>query len=706
MNARSPLRWPSILLPLLALVAPPPAASQSAPNVVVFQSDDLGFPHYGFMQRYLLERLGRCADYDRACTTSSDCPGSTCITPSARCRAGGNPCATHADCAVTDACVDARLGFRDPNVVGYEHDDPGIVMPDDTDPRTPPLNRLLTPALDSLAASGHFFPRSHAGGSHCKPALAVTQTGLHLGDMRLQSGVTSPRTASPVLTDWIPSNYLTMGAGKWQYGSTHGEGPLFTARRPWDREMPILTEAGDNARLLVRGTTATSRSLEWVKDFIDCATCADPSKCTLPPDLYARPDSAQLRERIETIQQGGACTPLPFLLYVNVFVPHLNIQPDKYCPYLDRGFGPPDLRKGLCDEAPYTTRSVYCSYDPVFDSNGDGDANDDGVADVPEDYRSCAYTGRMLGAIRDNLPAGAERDWLSANIEYLRFINVFDRVVDEVLVYLKARNVFDNTALVYLTDNGWKLNSAKTYFSENGYRTPIILRNPFDAALPSVDVQCSTASGAPVPGCRPELAHAVDVRATIRDIVCAAGGCDPPPLPEPEPRLDGQPRWSEGRSLREPGPRPCVFPNEAPFAGNPELRGRYRQCMFGRRRGTDSIKPIEGWYVLAEIEDTANPARIHHCKYYRLGCGPASDVFDLTTDPNESRSRPKACRGGAKAGATCTDSTQCAGGVCDPAFCTQEQERLAKVLRVNVACKSWGVSTCATYPAPNVCDTL
>ena len=702
-------RRPSLLLSLLILLAPLSAAWSAPPNVVVFQSDDAGFPYYGFMQRHLLEQVGHCADYDRACTTSSDCPGSTCITPSARCRAGGNACATHADCAAADVCVDARLGLRDPNIAGYEHDDPSIVIPDDTDPRTPPLNRLLTPALDSLAASGYFFPRGHAGGSHCKPALAVIQTGLHLGDMRIQPGASNPRSNSPVLTEWIPSDYLTMGAGKWQYGSTHAEGPLFTPKRPWDREMPILNEAGEAARLVIRGYTTTSRSLEWVKDFIDCATCADPSKCALPADANARPDSAQLRQRMEAIRQGGTCTPLPFLVYVNVFVPHLNVLPDKYCPYLDRGFGPPGLRKGLCDEAPYTTSSVYCSYDPVFDSNGAGDVNEDGVADVPEDYRSCAYTARMLGAIRDNLPAGPERDWFAANLDYLRFMNVFDRVVDEVLVYLKARNVFDDTAFFYLTDNGWKLNSSKTQFTENGYRTPIIFRDPRAAAQPSADVQCATAgSGTPIPGCRPEFAHSVDLRATIRDIVCADGGCDPtPPLPEPEPRLDGKPRWSEGRSLREPGPRPCVFPNEAPFAGNPELRARYRQCMFGRRRGTESIKPIEGWYVMAEIEDTANPARIHHCKYYRQGCGSTTtELFDLTTDPNESRSRPRVCRGGAKDGTTCTDSTQCPGGVCEPGFCTQEEERLAKLLRVNVACKSWGISTCPTYPAPNVCDTL
>ena len=617
-NARTRRRQ-SLLL-LLLLVAPLSVGAQSAPNVVVFQSDDLGFPHYGFMQRYLLERLGRCADYDRACTTSSDCPASACITPAMHCRASGEACSTHVDCAADDACVDARLGFRDVNMPGYEHDDPAIVIPDDTDPGTPPLNRLLTPTLDSLAASGYFFPRAHVGGSHCKPSLAVIQTGLHLGDMRLQEGTTNPRSASPVLTEWIPGDYLTMAAGKWQYGSSHGEGPLFAAKRPWDREMPILTEAGENARLVIRGSNESSESLEWAKDFIDCATCADPSKCA-QPDANARADSAQLRQRNQTIQQGGACTPLPFFVYVNTFVPHLNVLPDKYCPYFDRGFGDPGARRGLCDTAPYRTSSVYCSYDPVFDSDGGGDADGDGAADLPEDYRSCEYTQRMLGTIRDNLAAGPERDWFTGQIEYLRFVNVFDRIVDEILVHLKKRNVFDTTAFFYLTDNGWQLKGSKTQFSENGYRTPMIFRNPFDPPLPSTDAQCTTAAGGtPIPGCRPEFAHAVDLRATIRDLVCAGGGCDPtPPLPEPEPRLDGLPRWSEGRSLRTPAPRACVFPNEPPFAGNAELRARYRQCMFGRKRGTESIKPVEGWYVLAEIEDTANPARIHHCKYGSSG---------------------------------------------------------------------------------------
>lgn len=36
----------------------------------------------------------------------------------------------------------------------------------------------------------------------------------------------------------------------------------------------------------------------------------------------------------------------------------------------------------------------------------------------------------------------------------MRFVNAFDRTVDELVVYLRARGLYGNTVTLYITDNG------------------------------------------------------------------------------------------------------------------------------------------------------------------------------------------------------------------------------------------------------------
>ena len=98
--------------------------------------------------------------------------------------------------------------------------------------------------------------------------------------------------------------------------------------------------------------------------------------------------------------------------------------------------------------------------------------------------------------------------------DILRFINAFDRTVDELVVYLKSEGLWENTVILYTTDNGFQITSSKSMFNENGYRAPMILHDPFREAADGSDAFC-----AGIDGCRADPAEFGGILATICDFL-------------------------------------------------------------------------------------------------------------------------------------------------------------------------------------------
>jgi hypothetical protein len=821
---RAVLAPPVLGLALLAgspLSAEGPPAPPAPPNIVLLQSDDWGWPFYGFMQRYLREKVDRrCAATGNPCgrlvPEHPDCAGLECSANGRverRCSADNTPCTTSADCG-GGACVtvDALLAGSIPSTLLPEYMDPELILPDDNcglpdrcagcsvcvggskEGRlcvlpadcpggsctaraecTPPVHKLLTPALDRLAEEGNYFPLAHTGASLCRPGLVTIMTGLAIGDQVLNP---TDHTTSPIIPEWLPgfsatsfaspSTYITMCAGKCQYGEPHVDevAPrVFAKKHAFDRDMPDVDNAGDAThRAIVEAydrsnPDAAGRAglaLERVKDFISCAACvrtcqggtrygtpctgngdcpggrclpptrhpapAQPcgsatapcSACSDPglPPLNARrdPESPRLRAR-----DAGACTPNPFYVTVAPYMPHVLYNPDAYCPYFPRD-------AAQCAMEPWRSHSVYCRFDPALDADGI-DAGDDGRPDADGDYPTCDYVARKLERIALNVAAERRtRDAATYTIGrrgFLRFINVFDRVADELVAHLgcpvripdptpgpdtppdglvcdDSQNLMGNTAILYTTDNGFGLDGGKGQFKEDGHRSPIILHGP-----PSVVAPLPPSCGPNLPGCRNDFAHSVDILATITDLAgtsttqcpppghptCLDGtpgalGCCPPPRGEPPVS-----RYSEGRSLVTAGNRACEYPS---------MPAGYRQCLIGSRQvGGQQLAPGNGWYVLAEVEEPSTKV-IHLCKLYRRGSACADqDLFDLRFDPNESRNLhdepAPLCVGGANEGKRCMDSLDCIGGLCD--YCTWQERDLERILRYNVKQNGW--LTCA-----------
>jgi hypothetical protein len=761
--------WLAAVVSLSFLVTAPGASAQTTttttlPNLVLLHSDDYGWTYYGFMQRFVRENLDqRCRRNFNVCTTDADCGvpvvPNECVRAAGRCSDTAAVCTTNANCAVGARCIPSLIAGVGASGSAPEYDDQEIVFPDDnvgesvcaggpqagqycqsnadcpsgtctiTVAGTPPVHTFITPALDSLAESGSYFPYARTSASICMPAMTSELTGLHISDMVIPSGITN-KTTSPVYSEWLPGYgqstlpfYLTMCAGKCSFGEPHlDHDPAnnYPTKRPWDRDMPTSDSSGDPSyrAMLEPYVPATDDAakaaagiaglaMQRLKDFIACARCSTTNACTVPAGVSQETPSSRMQAR--TPPTGTCTSPQAFFLMLQPFIPHLQFRPDEYCPYFPRN-------AQQCQTEPWHSHSVYCQ--PPWGTQ--------------YAYPDCAKVDEWLTTIKNNIlvegltvsARTADANWYSsANVSYLRFVNVFDRAVDEVVTHLKATGLSGSTVVAYVTDNGYGLSGSKGFFSEHGHRSPIIISSPF-ATGPQ------PSCGARVPGCRPFFAHSVDLLATFKDfagtsaqtcpppnVVCGAGnaccksvaGQSPPPNPAaPTQRY-------EGRSLRNPALRTCEFPAYAsPATRNvpAAAQSRYRQCIVSRKQTSgQTITPGKGFYILAEVEEESSGI-VHLCKYYRQGsaCNDAN-LFDLSFDPRENvnlHNDVAECFGGADDGTkACTRNDQCAPsaakgtGVCK--FCALEELNLNKILRWNSMQNGWLQDDCnlsGQWPVP------
>ncbi|MDG1959932.1 MAG: sulfatase-like hydrolase/transferase [Candidatus Binatia bacterium] len=581
-----------LCVPALAQAAKP----QENPNIILIISDDHGWPYYGFMQRYLRERLNR---------------GEFRIDPT-RFREGYD----HPEIVIPEDIVSSSP-TQDCGV-----DQPGCQPCRDGD-CTPPIHRILTPSIDRLAEDGSYFPAAHTGAVVCKPSMASILTGLHNGDYQSVRG----KILTPTLPEWLPgfseeqgirdpTTYLTMAGGKWAYGKTFVD-RRFRRKKPFDRDYPRGNPeaATRNREILSPRRGADGIPFERAMDFIDCATCADASKCILPAtERRADPDSSRMAPRVDS------CTAQPFFLVIGPSIPHQNIRLPKYCPIFPRD-------EVQCGKEPYKSHSAYCHYRPELDRN------DDGVL-TGDEYLVCEGLIPGYRQIASNIAAEGDRfreaSGLDRNVAYLSWISVLDRAVDELYVQLAARGELENTIIMLITDNGFNTaNNSKKHFSANGMQSPIVM---FDGRNQNAGQNC----GPNLPGCQSRFAHAVDLLATMREVSGTATQTCPPPGVDcvnccPDSRPDQKSRY-EGITLTNREPRPCDIP--AHFS--PNEKQIFRQCMIGRKHGSgQTTNPGKQWYLLAEVEDPSTSTGNHLCKLYRRDCAGFHELFDLNSDPSE-----------------------------------------------------------------------
>jgi len=197
--------------------------------------------------------------------------------------------------------------------------------------------------------------------------------------------------------------------------------------------------------------------------------------------------------------------------------------------------------------------------------------------------------------------------------KYYAMCDWFDETVGQLTTYLDARNLTDNTLVVYVTDNGWIQRTPETQVTdqwrhsfaprskqspnEGGTRTPIMFSWP----------------GVIPPGEHPELVSSIDLMPTL----LAAAGADIP---------DGLPGLNLMKKLKENGELDRNFLYGESYAhdvadvDDPEASLLFRWGIEGNWKLILSYPGASGRYgVVHAIQE------------------PGPQLYDLSADPHETK---------------------------------------------------------------------
>ncbi|SHN32962.1 arylsulfatase [Cyclobacterium lianum] len=324
--------------------------------------------------------------------------------------------------------------------------------------------KIETPHIDALAASGMLFTQHYAGSPVCAPSRAVLLTGQHSGRAQVRGndewgdrgdvwdfmamladstleGQRPIREGTTTLGSLLQgAGYATAIVGKWGLGAPHTEGVPnkqgfdyffgYNCQRQAHTLYPVHLWENDRRVYLNNDTVPPNTRLPEGADPYARASYSD----------YFLTDYApgEMFERITAFVSDQKNN--PFFLYWATPIPHVPLQvPTKWVDYYVDKFG---------DEEPYLGERSY-------------------------------------------FPARHPRATYAAMVSYL------DEQVGQLVQQLKEQGVYDNTLIIFTSDNGptfnggtdspW-FNSAgpfreergfgKGYLYEGGIRVPMIASWP------------------------------------------------------------------------------------------------------------------------------------------------------------------------------------------------------------------------------------
>lgn len=312
---------------------------------------------------------------------------------------------------------------------------------------------ISTPSLDALADNGLRLTRFYAAMT-CSPSRAMLMSGTDnhiagLGNMAETvadnqvgregyEGYLSKRVLSlPELLK--KSGYHTYMAGKWHLGNQYDQSPR---ARGFDRSFSLLYGGGGHFDDMV-GPDAHRARLLYREDgeLID----------QLPEDFYS---TQFYTDKILEYIDGQANDGKPFFGYLAYTAPHWPLQvPDT------------DLAK---------FRGKYdVGYDVYRKRRFEGMMANDLL---PE--------GAELPPRPDNIPAwdslsDKERQIQARDMEiYAAMVGYMDRSIGRLLDYLKKNDLYENTLIMFMSDNG-----AEAWSSTNGPKPLVEYARTFDNRL-------------------------------------------------------------------------------------------------------------------------------------------------------------------------------------------------------------------------------
>lgn len=336
------------------------------------------------------------------------------------------------------------------------------------------LSKLApTPNLDRLAKMGVLFQRAYVENSLSTPSRACLMTGLYShqnGQTMLSNQMDSTVTFIPELMH--QAGYQTAVVGKWHMlCEPRGFDTYRVLRDQGEYYNPVFKTENTNYEYVTEEGYATDLITKHAIEFMENR---DKEK--------------------------------PFLLYVHHKAPHRPWMPDfKYLTmYDDVEFPMPDT---FYDD--YETRGA-AAHDQRMTIDKDMSMIYDLKLYGMQDYLHYYDTEEMVGYQMGSMKPEEKEKWLAAYAErnkdfvenyknwshdeivkwkfqryvrdYLAVIKSVDDSVGEILDYLEANNLVDNTMIVYTSDQGFYMGEHgwfdKRFMYEQSFRTPLIIHYP------------------------------------------------------------------------------------------------------------------------------------------------------------------------------------------------------------------------------------
>ncbi len=206
--------------------------------------------------------------------------------------------------------------------------------------------KIKTPNIDKLAASGMRFTHHYSGSPVCAPSRCVLMTGLHSGHSWIRNNrEVKPEGQEPLPTGTVTlpgllrkRGYATGAFGKWGLGGPGSSGdPLrqgfdrffgYNCQRQAHNYYPTYLWDDDRKRPLDNPDFSAHQQLPANLDPADPASYKQYSGVQYSPDLIA--------EEARRFVRANAAR--PFFLYLATTVPHLALQvpEDSLSEYLGR----------------------------------------------------------------------------------------------------------------------------------------------------------------------------------------------------------------------------------------------------------------------------------------------------------------------------------------------------------------------------------
>jgi hypothetical protein len=242
-----------------------------------------------------------------------------------------------------------------------------------------------------------------------------------------------------------------------------------------------------------------------------------------------------------------------------------------------------------------------------------------------------------------------------------------------------VRDLWDNTVMLHLSDNGYQLPHSKHNFTENAFRTRIIVFDPGRSITCSSSGECGQGLACSDLGrCIPDGSYPRDPRLSA-----------PEPLPRPVHPVRSSPalahavdifRTVQGLAIDEPGnntlePSDCT---EVEGQNSVECRGRdLRPFLFkddASRPPPENLRPALCGHRTQKPDAATTdrylltrPGTVGRCVF---GNPPSVEppsaqlLHECTDDAECQESAQGTCVGGSAPGTSCAADPQCAGGVC------------------------------------------